>query len=173
MNRNFIQLSLVMALVGGCPVFASTKTNCFDSLVAQANAHAQQKDFEAALSEYSQALEMRPGHGGVLYNRARVRFVLMDFHEAQADLARVVDEQLLTGEYLAHVHGLRAEIAVRRLDYDLAVADLDAALELAPGNKKLLERRVEVMEQARKRGMDRPGLLLPANTKPEIPGQLR
>lgn len=49
---------------------------------------------------------------------------------------------------LWQAHSALAEVAISEQDYDAALASLDAALELSPGQKKLERRRVDVLRAA-------------------------
>ena len=99
-----------------------------DALARRGEAFAARRDFEHALADLSQAVELRPEDPEYLYQRALVYRQSGPAALAAADLDHVLT---LNPDFL-RAYMPRAEIRLRERNVDGAIADLDAVDRLAP-----------------------------------------
>jgi tetratricopeptide (TPR) repeat protein/predicted aspartyl protease len=99
-----------------------------DALARRGEAYAARHDFEHALADLSQAVELRPDDPEYLYQRALVHRQNGQGDLAAADLDKVIT---LNPDFL-RAYLPRAQIRLQEKDIDGAIADLDAVDRLAP-----------------------------------------
>ena len=99
-----------------------------DALARRGEAYAARHDFEHALADLSQALELRPDDPEYLYQRA-----LVFRQNGQAPLALAdLDHVLTLNAAFLRAYLPRSEIRLHEENVEGAIADLDAADRLAP-----------------------------------------
>lgn len=99
-----------------------------DALARRGEAYAARHDFEHALTDLSQAVELRPDEPEYLYQRALVHRQNGQGELAAADLDKVI---MLNPDFI-RAYLPRAEIRLQEKDLAGAIADLDAVDRLAP-----------------------------------------
>jgi tetratricopeptide (TPR) repeat protein len=94
--------------------------------------HLRQRDLEAALADYQQALERAPGDAVTWCNRAGVHVRLGNVESALADYA----EAIRLDPALAAAYASRGLLQAGRGELEAALADLDRAIRLVPDNAR-------------------------------------
>lgn len=117
-----------------------------DSLRIRHDALVHLRRFDEAESTLDALIEVDPS-----------RELARRLFNSGADAANREDDELARRRFrkalerdptLWQAHSALAEVAISEQDYDAALASLDAALELSPGEKKLARRRVDVLRAA-------------------------
>lgn len=111
-------------------------------LVQMANALADLKRFDEAITAYSLALQQMPKSGEIYANRALAYAWINHVDEASSDLKMA--EHLLPDS--AILHRVRAIIANRRSDERLELAELTKSLEFEPHNPFALTFRAHIYQ---------------------------
>ena len=97
-------------------------------------------DYDRAITDFNQAIQLQPDSTPAWFNRAAVYFVKQDYDPALADLNQVI--QLQPNFDLAYVK--RGSVYFFQGDYDLALADLDRAIQLQPNSAPSYAARGEI-----------------------------
>jgi tetratricopeptide (TPR) repeat protein len=87
-------------------------------------------DYDRALADFNQSIQLQPDSTFAYLNRAAVYFIKQDYDRALADLNQVI--QLQPDFDLAYVK--RGSVYFFQSDYDRALADLDHAIQLQPNS---------------------------------------
>jgi tetratricopeptide (TPR) repeat protein len=111
--------------------------------------HAARGDFKRAIADCDEALKLSPGHVEASLNRGLSLLALGDFRAAIADFDRALDSRhkrfmTFVGRFSTRypeLHRARSEARRQLGDLDGALVDLEAALQLNPGDAAALARR--------------------------------
>jgi tetratricopeptide (TPR) repeat protein len=90
--------------------------------------HSDEEDYEAAVIDYNQAIELDPKDAIAYYNRGLIHTKLQDYKAALEDFTRAID---LNPE-LAQAYNNRGITYHEREKYKAALADYDYAIKLNP-----------------------------------------
>ncbi|MBI3726218.1 tetratricopeptide repeat protein [bacterium] len=105
-------------------------------------AFSRKGDLDAAIADFTRAIESVPGHALAWSDRARSRCEKGDLEGALADVNKALE---LDPAYPTALYG-RAEIRRRKHDRAGASADLERFLELAPGSSDAPRARELLLE---------------------------
>ena len=100
---------------------------------------------EVAVVSFSDALELAPGTVDLLLDRATAYILLTEWDKALSDL----DLALANSPGYGPGHQLRAEVHLEKRAYDLAMRDVEAAMQADPSNIDTLVVRGRVREAIR------------------------
>jgi tetratricopeptide (TPR) repeat protein len=101
-----------------------------------ASIHAAEGKLDAAIEEYSEALEVDPELYLVYFNRGKLYWRKGEIAKAMADFTMAI--RLEPG--LAATYVCRGDVLFEQGEYKAAKQDYSKALELAPANKSIIER---------------------------------
>ena len=87
-------------------------------------------DFNLAISDYSNAVELNPNDPDSYYWRANSKKAIADYKGAIADYTKVIELDPNDSDYYKY----RGELKAQLKDYDGAIADITKAIELDPNN---------------------------------------
>jgi tetratricopeptide (TPR) repeat protein len=105
---------------------------------------------EVAVISFSDALKLAPGTQDLLLDRASAYMMTEQWTEALSDL----DLALANSPGFGLAHQLRAEVHLNNDDYDLALRDVESAMQADPKNIDTLLVRGRVREAIRVAGED-------------------
>ena len=97
--------------------------------VMRARAFAKKSEFNRAIGDFSQAIQIKPDNHGTWFNRAEIHFKKGDHDRAIADFTEVL--RLLPRHLGALV--ARGEAYAQKQQYALAIADYDKSIRLRSG----------------------------------------
>tara|TARA_B100000767_G_C19741245_1_gene526264 strand:+ start:41 stop:1870 length:1830 start_codon:yes stop_codon:yes gene_type:complete len=87
-------------------------------------------DFNLAISDYSNAVELNPNDPDSYYWRANSKKAIADYKGAIADYTKVIELDPNDSDYYKY----RGELKAQLKDYNGAIADITKAIELDPNN---------------------------------------
>jgi tetratricopeptide (TPR) repeat protein len=124
------------------PIASFLTTDLSDYLVYNNRGftYLSKDDYDRALADFNQAIQLQPGSTLAYFNRASVYFVKQDYDRALADLNQVI--QLQPNFDLAYVK--RGSVYFSQGDYDRALADLDHAIQRQPNSAPFYAVRGEI-----------------------------
>ncbi len=99
-----------------------------DDFLQRGNYHLNRSEYDAALEEYSKAIENDRLYGNAYYNRGLAHFNRLDYERAVKDLDRAAE--LLPHDYEVFLR--RGEVYYYWQMPDDAIEDLDTAIQLNP-----------------------------------------
>jgi len=116
------------ARTGNWHVAQDVRLNCDSLLVRSGLAACGRRDFDSAVADYNQALEINPNNVDAYANRALAKVEKGDLAGALADFARA----LALNPNSADIHAGRALVRQIYGDFSGALADYDQVIELKP-----------------------------------------
>lgn len=126
----------------------------FADYYKQGHASYKVRDYEHALSDFSQAIKENPTHAKAHINRGNTRYNLKDYDGAVTDYSQAI--QINPNEVNAYVNRGNARYMLAEYssdpdrDYNLALADFNNALRLNPNEAEAYIRRGIVRSQLAK-----------------------
>jgi tetratricopeptide (TPR) repeat protein len=111
-----------------------------DKLMEQVSELAVRGQFDAAIKEVDQALELDPENGAVLAVRAGLYAALNKYDTALADMNEAIGLSPSSPDLFSE----RADIYFSKNDFKRALADMDQAVKLAPSNATYLALRAQI-----------------------------
>jgi tetratricopeptide (TPR) repeat protein len=96
-------------------------------------AHFDERDFKAAVADFSQFIHSYPSHAKGYYARAAAHFASGDYDLAVADYTRVIDINPRDSfDFVYYAYAYRAEVYAAKEDLDYSAADAGKAIEINP-----------------------------------------
>ncbi len=86
------------------------------------------KDYQAAIEDYSQVIKINPNYADAYYNRGKVRYELKDYQAAIEDYRQAIK---INPNY-AHAYGNLGIIRYELKDYQAAIEDYNQAIQINP-----------------------------------------
>jgi tetratricopeptide (TPR) repeat protein len=120
--------------------FFATDLSDYLVYVNRGFAYLSKGDYDRALADFNQAIQLQPNSSFAYLNRAALYFVKQDYNLALTDLNQVI--QLQPNFDLAYVK--RGSVYFFQGDYDSALADLDHAIQLQPNSASSYSIRGEI-----------------------------
>ncbi len=118
------------------PLNAQTKKDVKKSnqLIEQGNKDFRQKNYTAAIEQYSQAIATVPKNAPAHFWKGYAHYYLKQPDQALSELSLAADQ----GYPAIEIYKVRWFLNFERKDYDAALKDVDAALQIEPKNLTLL-----------------------------------
>ncbi|MEH2072460.1 MAG: tetratricopeptide repeat protein [Nostoc sp.] len=126
----------------------------FEDYFQQGHAAYIQRDYEKAVTNYSQAIEQQPQHARAIVNRGNARYNLKDYEGAVADYTQAL--KIKPNQIKALVNRGNARFMLAELsndpdtEYNLAIADYNRAIGFDPNEVEAYIRRGIVRTQMAK-----------------------
>jgi tetratricopeptide (TPR) repeat protein len=114
---------------------AGSKTLRFDIVVGRGEAYQKGDDFDHAVQDYSQAIELLPKHKKIKFiysNRAWVQYAKGNYDRAVADFSEAIK---IDSEFDNAFYG-RATVWFKKKDYQRALSNAKEAAKIKPTEKK-------------------------------------
>jgi Tfp pilus assembly protein PilF len=135
MARKLIFILVLASLTAGCgqsrPVEQGTSGSRPDDAAAflqRGNAYFEKGDWDKAIAEYDQAIQLWPGFADAYSNRGSTYHNKGDYDQAIADFDRAI--QIKPDE--AALYNKRGYAYYGKSDYDRAITDYDRAIQVQP-----------------------------------------
>jgi rhomboid protease GluP len=130
--RRWWLLPAALVLAVGLTMLANLREgNTASGLQSQGEYHLQQGEWEEAIADFSRALEADPGLWPALIYRGEAYIQLDDYNAALADFETIITARAGT-EFSAVAYTGRGRVYMLRGQVDLALADLESAVDLDP-----------------------------------------
>jgi tetratricopeptide (TPR) repeat protein len=186
---SFLVLSafVFLALGSGTTETAVTETETAQTHYDRGRQHSEKKDWKAAISEFSRAIELDPNFELAYANRAVARANLENFSTALKDINKaiemnptLVDAYRLRGQ----IHTKIGEESVSSFreaffggdideytkaieEYDLALADFNKEIELNPQSQERIDQLITAVQQKKEQAEAQRADLIARNTARE------
>jgi tetratricopeptide (TPR) repeat protein len=139
MSRTLVKklavLSLLAALLGGVSsnVYSQSRKDRkkAEQLIEEGDRAARQKNYQAAISSYAQALAILPNSAVAHYKKGEAHFFLGEYDQTVAEM----DLALKNGQKPIEVWRVRWDALDKLKRYDEALADVNNILAADPGNQ--------------------------------------
>jgi len=146
-NREAVQrYDQALALLRG---FAPIPVYYADAYLGRGNAHSRNNDIQAAIDDYTRAIEYQPELAEAFYNRAVSLVALAKWHEAIQDYDRAIE---INPRYV-HAYANRAGVNQALGHWEQALGDCNRAIELAGENALLYANRARLLAAAPQAGV--------------------